>query len=206
MDEYSKKLDSFIFKNIENKKNIKILEFGVRQGISTIKFLQTIKQNHGHLYSIDVDDCRKISNDPNWTFIQSRDDDFEYLENKIPNEFDVIYLDSFHNAKHIKKIIYHYYSKLKNNGFFFIDDISWLPYVKNNYRNNFNCELNNKETFFELLEILRSNSDNLDMYFSFIGSGMCKIIKKNQNQLNEKTKVLSRTFSIKNALRKILSK
>ena len=44
MDEYSKKLDSFIFKNIENKKNIKILEFGVRQGISTIKFLQTIKQ------------------------------------------------------------------------------------------------------------------------------------------------------------------
>ena len=90
----------------------------------------------------------------------------------------MIYLDSFHSTPHIKKIIYHYFSKLKKDCFFFIDDISWLPYVKDNYRNNFNCEINNKETFYMLLEILRSNRENVDIYFSFIGSGMCKIVKK----------------------------
>lgn len=79
-------------------------------------------------------------------------------------------------------------------------------YSKNNYKNNSNCEVNNRENFFELLKILRLISDNLDMYFSIISSGMCKIIKKNESQLNEETKVLSQTFSIKNTFRKILSK
>ena len=49
MDEYSKKLDSFIFKILKIK-NIKILEFGVRQGISTIKFLKNNKANQ-HIYT-----------------------------------------------------------------------------------------------------------------------------------------------------------
>ena len=178
MDEYSQKLEDFLFKEIKDIQNLTVLEFGVRHGISTKRFLEIINKNKGHLYSIDMDDYSDVANDENWTFIKSRDDNFDFLENKIPEKFDLIYLDSFHSAPHIKKIIYHYFSKLKKDCFFFIDDISWLPYVKDNYRNNFNCEINNKETFYMLLEILRSNRENVDIYFSFIGSGMCKIVKK----------------------------
>ena len=90
-----------------------MLEFGVRHGISTKRFLEIINKNKGHLYSIDVDDYSDVANDENWTFIKSRDDNFDFLENKIPEKFDLIYLDSFHSAPHIKKIIYHYFSKLK---------------------------------------------------------------------------------------------
>ena len=118
----------------------------------------------------------------------------------------MIYLDSFHSARHIKKIIYHYFPKLKINGLFFIDDISWLPCSKNSYRNSFNCEINNKETFNVILEILMSNHKNIDVEFSFVGSGMCKITKKNDSKLNENIKILSRTFSIKNLIRKLLVK
>ena len=75
---------------------------------------------------------------------------------------------------------------------------------KDNYRNNFNCEINNKETFYMLLEILRSNRENVDIYFSFIGSGMCKIVKKNNSILNKNKKILSRTLTVKNFLRKFL--
>ena len=106
MDEYRQKLESSIFNNINDIQNLTVLEFGVRHGISTNRFLENIKKNKGHLYSVDMDDCSNVANDENWTFIQSRDDNFEYIEKKIPQEFDVIFLDSFHNAPHIKKIIF----------------------------------------------------------------------------------------------------
>ena len=166
MSQYENKIDNFIFKDLRNKKNLKILEFGVRFGISTKRFLNLIDKNGGHLFSIDINDCSNISSSDNWTFIQSRDDNFDYIEKKIPKEFDIILLDSFHNANHVKKIIYHYYKYLKPDGIFFIDDISWLPYLKDSERNSFNCEINNMETYQMILEILKSNTNNIELFFS----------------------------------------
>ena len=59
--------------------------------------------------------------------------------------------------KHVEKIFYMYFDKLKINGLFIIDDISWLPYIKNAWRNNEWIENNNKETFYKLIEIYNSN-------------------------------------------------
>lgn len=206
MSQYENKIDNFIFKDLRNKKNLKILEFGVRFGISTKRFLNLIDKNGGHLFSIDINDCSNISSSDNWTFIQSRDDNFDYIEKKIPKEFDIILLDSFHNANHVKKIIYHYYKYLKPDGIFFIDDISWLPYLKNSERNSFNCEINNMETYQMILEILKSNTNNIELFFSFQDSGMAKIIKKNNNSLNLSEKIITRKLSIKNITRKIIYK
>ena len=206
MSQYENKIDNFIFKDLKNKKNLKILEFGVRFGISTKRFLNLIDKNGGHLFSIDINDCSNISSSDNWTFIQSRDDNFDYIEKKIPKEFDIILLDSFHNANHVKKIIYHYYKYLKPDGIFFIDDISWLPYLKDSERNSFNCEINNMETYQMILEILKSNTNNIELFFSFQDSGMAKIIKKNNNSLNLSEKIITRKLSIKNITRKIIYK
>tara|TARA_B100001093_G_C26649604_1_gene936882 strand:- start:176 stop:721 length:546 start_codon:yes stop_codon:yes gene_type:complete len=164
--------------------------------------LKFVNKKNGHLYSIDVDDCSEISNSSKWTFIKSRDDDFENLKNKLPEQFDLIFLDSFHNAEHVCKIFYHYYSKLKKGGSFYFDDISWLPYLKNAERNNFNCEMNNLETFEKLVEIFSTNRKNMDLYFSFVGSGMAKIIKLNDQILTKQKKIKSRKFSLKNFVRK----
>ena len=82
MSQYENKIDKFIFKDLRNKKNLKILEFGVRFGISTKRFLNLIDKNGGHLFSIDINDCSNISSSDNWTFIQSRDDNFDYIEKK----------------------------------------------------------------------------------------------------------------------------
>lgn len=204
MSKYEEKIDKFIFEDINSWKNLKILEFGVRFGVSTKRFLKLIEKNGGHLYSVDVDDYSDISSSKNWTFIKSRDDDFEYIEKKIPNEVDIILLDSFHNANHVKKILYHYYKKLKYNGLFFIDDISWLPYLKEKKRNSFNCEINNLETYEKILEIYNSNNDNIDIFFSFQDSGMVKIIKKNDKTLNSSKPMSNRKFSIKNLIRKLV--
>ena len=63
-------------------------------------------------------------------FFQSRDDNFEYIKSNIPKKIDVLFIDTLHEAKHVKKLFYEYYPLVKSKGFIFIDDISHLPYLK----------------------------------------------------------------------------
>ena len=203
MSDYQYKISTFLKKDLSKINNPKIVEFGVREGRSTKLFLDLCDQNNGKLFSVDIDDYSNLFTNKNWKFIKSRDDDFDFLENILPKEIDIIYLDSLHEADHVEKIFYHYFPKLKINGYFFIDDISWIPYLKTEERNNFYCEINNKETFEKILNIYLSNHNNFDLEFSFISSGMCKIIKRN-NCLNSQKKLIYRCNSIKNYLRKII--
>ena len=180
MDEYSYKLDKFLFPLISNITKPNILEFGVENGRSTIKFLNLCHQNDGYLYSGDPVDCSKVTKDSRWSFLQTRDDNFEIVKSKLPAQLDVIFLDSIHEANHVEKIFYEYYKILKIGGYFFIDDISHIPYLKKKKRNNFYCEINNKETYNRILDIYNNNSDLFDLNFSFKSSGLA-IITKNSN-------------------------
>ena len=98
------------FLNTTDKPNI--LEFGVQLGSSTKYFLDLCKEKNGKLYSVDIDDCSKLFNEDNWNFIQSRDDNFDFLSKKIPKKVDIIYLDTIHTAKHVEKIFKYYYRYL----------------------------------------------------------------------------------------------
>ena len=202
MESYEYKLQKFLSTELINIEKPKIVEFGVREGRSTKIFLDYCDKYDGNLYSIDIDDYSHLFSDEKWTFIKSRDDNFEYLKNVLPEKFDFIYLDSLHEAHHVEKIFYYYFKSLKLNGIFFIDDISWLPYLKNNERNNFYCEINNKETFDKLIKIYNSNYENFDIFVTFISSGMCKIVKKREN-LNKPKKLYSRVNTLKNIIRKL---
>jgi predicted O-methyltransferase YrrM len=204
MNNYSYKLEQFLVKDLKKIQNINILEFGVRKGVSTKLFLEIARLNNGRVYSVDIDDCSNLFNDKNWSFFKSRDDNFDYIQKNVPSQLDVIYLDSVHEAKHVENIFYNYFSFLKVGGYFIIDDISHLPYLKDSARNNFFNEINNQETFEKILEIYNSNYDNFDLNFSFISSGLAKIIKKKNVLLNKNKKIQSRKNSIKNFLRKIV--
>ena len=204
MNNYSYKLEQFLVEDLRKIQNINILEFGVRKGISTKLFLEIARLNNGRVYSVDIDDCSSLFNDKNWNFFKTRDDNFDYIQKNVPSQLDVIYLDSVHEANHVENIFYNYFSFLKVGGYFIIDDISHLPYLKDSDRNNFFNEINNQETFEKILEIYNSNYDNFDLNFSFISSGLAKIIKKKNVILNKNKKIQSRKNSIKNFLRKIV--
>ena len=204
--EYEHKLDEYLIPLILNKNKVKILEFGVQNGISTKKFLEVCEKNDGKLYSADIIDCSKLFDNKRWKFIKSRDDNFQLIKSIIPEKIDVIYLDSLHEASHIQKIFYAYYQLLNVNGYFFIDDISHLPYLKNKSRNNFYCEINNKETFEEILNIYDSNVDNFDLNFTFISSGLAIIKKKTDLPLNVKNVIKIRENSPKNIIRLLWKK
>ena len=202
-NEYQKKIDIFFMNNLKDIESPNIIEFGVRFGISTKKFIDICEKNNGFIHSVDVSDNSDVSDSKKWKFHHTRDDNFEYLDKVLPREVDVIYLDSFHNANHIEKIFYHYFPFLKVGGTFIFDDISWLPYIKDKPRNNFNCEINNQETFEKILGVQSQNEDCMDLYFSFVGSGSAKIIKKNDLQLKRAKKLKSRKSSFKNTLRRV---
>ena len=72
MEDYNYKLDSNLFSIVKKINNPIILELGVQKGTSTKKFLDICSNNNGKLFSADIDDCSKVSNDENWKFFQLR--------------------------------------------------------------------------------------------------------------------------------------
>jgi hypothetical protein len=205
---HKRKFLDFIYKHILNKEDIKILEFGVSErGLSTKIFLDVCEKYQGELISIDINANSKKFNSNKWTFVNTRDDNFLEIEKFIKNKkFDVIYLDTIHKADHVEKILFYYFNYLKKFGFFFIDDTSSLPYIKSREKNNFSQEINNQETFDRILEIFNENHENIDLEFSFVGTGITKIRKLNDNILKKPKKINYRQLSIKNFLRKIVLK
>ena len=204
LENYQKKITDFILCNENNKKNINILEFGVREGRSTKLFLEICSKNNGKLISVDIDDYSNLFKTSNWKFIKSRDDDYETVSSYFSEDFDIILIDSLHEPNHVSKLIYTYWKHLKLNGSMYIDDISWLPYMKNSWRDHEYTENINRDTFNKILEIQLSNYDNINLIFSFSGSGMCRIIKQNHNELNKPKLMFSRKNYIKKILKKLL--
>ena len=202
MDEYSLKLDNSLMPIISGINSPIILELGVENGRSTKKFLEICSKKNGKVYSVDIDDCSNISNDKNWKFFKSRDDNFDYIKSNIPNKIDVLFIDSLHEASHVEKLIYNYYPIINVGGYIFIDDISHIPYLKNKKRNNFYCEINNKETFQKILSIYSKNLEQFDLNFSFFSSGLAIIKKINNTELKKNETLKERSISIKNFLRK----
>ena len=65
MEEYSLKLDNSLMPIVWGINSPIILELGVENGRSTKKFLDICSKKNGKLYSVDINDCSKVSNDKN---------------------------------------------------------------------------------------------------------------------------------------------
>ena len=206
MNNFEYKLDHFLLPLVKKINKPIILELGVQKGRSTKKFLEICDQNKGKLFSVDINDCSNVSNDRNWKFLKTKDDNFDLIQSEIGEKIDVLFIDTLHEANHVKKILYGYYPMIKKDGYIFIDDISHLPYLKDKDRNNFYCEINNKETFEILISIYSENIENFDLSFSFISSGLAILKKKNDNNLMMNKKLFLRDKSFKNTLRKLWRK
>ena len=78
-----------------------------------------------------------------------------------------------------------------------------MPYLKNKDRDNFYCEINNKETFDLLISIYSENTENFDLSFSFVSSGLAIIKKKTDSELIDYRKLNERGMTTKNILRRL---
>ena len=67
--------------------------------------------------------------------------------------FDLIFIDGLHHYEQVKKDINNSLKFLKKGGVCIIDDTSWLPYIKNEYRDNSSNEYTNRKTFEKIIKI-----------------------------------------------------
>ena len=173
---HHQKLVNFVYPELKKIEKCNILEFGVSdQAMSTELFLKYCIKKNCNLYSIDNINYSKKFDDEKWKFILSRDDNFDYIKVQIPDIFGLILLDTIHEANHVEKIIYYYFDKLELNSCFFIDDINWIPYLKDAEKNRFYNEINNYETFQKLLEIY-SFSNIFLFYLLYLTAGLMIIV------------------------------
>ena len=124
-------------------------------------------------------------------------------EKFLKKSIDIILIDSFHDPYHVLKIINLYWENLTIGGSMYIDAISWLPYIKNSWRDHKYSENINFDTFQILLNLLNSNKDNFTLEFNFQDSGMARLIKLKDNILEKPKKIIRRKNLIKIILNKL---
>lgn len=164
---------------IKNKFN-KILEFGVDRGTSTAAFLLASEKLNVKVFSIDIKDCSQIIKHKNWNFFQSNDLNKEKIFEKFPElkkGIDFLYIDSYHEPNHIRKLLETYFPYLNNKGHIYVDDTSAYPYRKiNSLTNSITSDLS-RET---VEEFYFSNSNSMEYFFNGNENGLCILIKKSQ--------------------------
>ena len=179
-----------LHKEAESKLNPLIVELGVDRGQSTRVFLNAIDgKDNAKLISIDIKNCSNAVNDENWEFVQQDSTDIEKLlinKPKIKNGIDILYVDSLHEADHVKKEIYNFYEYLNNDAYIFFDDIDSSPYMNRQRKDSVNTEIANRKIFKLLEAIFRGNMDKLDFEImrGSTGLGIFKKRKKIGEKLN----------------------
>jgi predicted O-methyltransferase YrrM len=96
-----------------------VIELGVRGGISTAAWLWGLEQTGGHLYSVDIDPAPYEAD--NWTFIQGDD---LIIADQLPDEADVIFVDTSHTYEQTKAEIELYLPRTRKFMLFHDTDVA----------------------------------------------------------------------------------
>ena len=162
-----------------------ILELGVNRGGSTKNFLNHITQYGGELFSIDIKDCSQIIKEKrfnglkinDWNFLQSNDLNIEYIFKNFPslkNGIDILFIDSYHDETHVRKILEKWFLYINKNGYIFFDDTESVLYRKTK---NFSLSVNNDAIDKFIYNFYCNNIDQLNYIKYFKGSGISEFKK-----------------------------
>ena len=174
----------YISKLKEFKKPV-ILELGVNRGGSTKNFLQHITEHDGELFSVDIKDCSQIIRENkfnglkinDWKFLQSNDLNIEYILKNFPslkNGIDVLFIDSYHDETHVRKILEKWFLYVNKNGYIFFDDTESVLYRKTK---NFGLSVNNDAIDKLIYNFYCNNINQLNYIKYFKGSGISEFKK-----------------------------
>lgn len=83
----------------------RVLELGVRHGVSTAALLAGVEQHGGHLWSVDTDpNCENnpLAGHPQWTFINAHSEAWPTIKQAMGGEIeplDMLFIDTGHTYK-----------------------------------------------------------------------------------------------------------
>jgi len=167
-----------IKEKIKNISKPLILELGVNKGHSSKKFLQFQKEYCGFLYSIDIKDCSNVINDQNWNFYKCNDLNYKSILNKFPkiksNGIDLLFIDSYHDPNHVKKLLLNWWPYLNKNSLIYFDDTESYIYRK---KKNYILSIINDSVSNIIKEYYYSNYNQINYTKYFMGSGLSEFLK-----------------------------
>lgn len=178
---------SIMYNTIIKNKFKTILEFGVDRGTSTKAFLLASEKVGGKVFSFDIKDCSKIIKHDNWFFSKENDKNKKKIFQTFPeierNGIDLLYIDSYHEPSHIKKLLDLYVEHINIGGFIFIDDVSSYPYrIIKSITNSVVSDLSREA----IEEFFYSNFESINYKYDGNENGLC-ILKKTKNfKVNQK--------------------
>ena len=203
----------YLHKQAINKIDPIIVELGVGTGQSTKVFLNAIhKKKNAKLISIDIKDCRKSINSDKWEFVQQDSADIVKLlgeKPEIKKGIDILYVDSLHTAKHVKKEIYSYFQFIKKEGLLIFDDIDSDPYMVGQRKDSVGTEIANRKIYKLLEAIFRANMNKIDFKIlrGSTGLGIFKKLTNLDEKLDQPYYIKERNFDysiFKRLLKKII--
>lgn len=108
----------YLYDTAKSYNNVKILELGTRDGNSTKEFIRAASERGGKVTSVDINDCKKVSDSSVWEFIQK--DDREFVAPK--DYYDIVFIDSSHEQAHTLFELETFSKSLKKRGVILIHD------------------------------------------------------------------------------------
>lgn len=102
----------------------RVIELGVRSGVSTIAWLYGLEETGGHLWSVDLE---RPSGDllrfppHHWTFVQGSDTDSSILA-QLPDQVDIVFIDTDHTYDRTWAELTLYGARVRNGGRILLHD------------------------------------------------------------------------------------
>jgi hypothetical protein len=141
-------------------------------------------KSKAYLISVDIDDCSSAASSAKWTFIHSDSTQIEVIKKAAPiiieRGIDLLYIDSSHSAKHVKKEFELFYPFLNKNASIFFDDCEYFPYMKNQRKDNAAIEFGLRKIKTLIEDISRSNLNDLELEFHYGSTGLARLKKASQ--------------------------
>jgi predicted O-methyltransferase YrrM len=112
----------------------RILELGVRKGNSTLALLAGAEESGGHVWSADItdvirEDMRPWAGCRLWTFTCG-DDMNENVQNQLPREVDVLFIDTSHEYGHTLRELEVYMPRLAPGGVALFHDTRFVFFAR----------------------------------------------------------------------------
>ena len=132
----------FLRETAESYPKVRVLELGSRLGYSTLAFLAAADDVDGHVWSADIDPVAdnprgmgQWKDHPRWTFIQGDDMDPDVQE-KLPDEVDVFFLDTSHEYEHTLAELRTYMPRVVKGGIALFHDtrlVEWEGHERSDF-------------------------------------------------------------------------
>jgi predicted O-methyltransferase YrrM len=179
-----------------------ILELGTNKGLSTLMFLQAVKEKGGHVYSLDIEEqYSDLTQSSDWTFICSDSTDVSGVLEQQPalkEGIDILLIDSLHKRSHIEKEFWGWEPYLKEGALIIFDDIDPTPYGPGARKDNLSHEFDWHEIRQFVEELFYANEDSLFLEMHFGSTGFAVMTKRTKmsQRLNKHKPVRRRTDSV----------